>query len=157
MRPAARVRPRAGVTARRRGFTTIEILIAVALVGVLATLALPSYGTYIARARLLDAATRLSDHRAKMEQYFLDRRSYVDASGSCGAAPPAAAPADPFDVACSATPSSYRIVATGRAAGGMSGFALAVDESGQRTTIAVPAGWTRTADCWTTRPDGTCL
>ena len=157
MMPSARSLPHAGLPARGRGFTTLEILVAVALVGVLATLALPSYATYVARARLIDAATRLSDQRAKMEQYFLDRRSYVDAGGSCGAVPPAVAPADPFDVTCSATASTYRIVATGRAAGGMSGFALAVDESGQRTTLAVPVGWTRTADCWTTRPDGTCL
>jgi len=157
MMPSARSLPHAGLPARGRGFTTLEILVAVALVGVLATLALPSFATYVARARLIDAATRLADQRAKMEQYFLDRRSYVDAGGSCGAVPPAVAPADPFDVTCSATASTYRIVATGRAAGGMSGFALAVDESGQRTTLAVPVGWTRTADCWTTRPDGTCL
>jgi len=157
MRPRAPGGWRARFPSRGRGFTTLEVLVAVALIGVLATLALPSYGTYVARARLIDAATRLSDQRAKMEQYFLDRRSYVDAGGSCGAVAPAAAPADPFDVTCSATASTYQIVATGRAAGGMSGFALAVDESGQRTTIAVPAGWTRTADCWTTRPDGTCL
>ena len=139
------------------GFTTIEIMVAVALVGVLATLALPSYGTYVARARLLDGAIRLSDHRAKMEQYYLDRRSYVDGGGDCGIPIPPVSRDDAFDVACTATASTYRIVATGRAAGGMNGFALAVDETGQRTTLAVPAGWTRSADCWTTRPDGTCL
>jgi hypothetical protein len=92
-----------------------------------------------------------------MEQYFLDRRSYVDAAGSCGAPPPAIAAGDAFDVDCSATTSTYRVTATGRPAAAMAGFAYAVDETGARTTVSVPQGWTRTIDCWTARPDGSCL
>jgi type IV pilus assembly protein PilE len=147
-------------TARRRaarGFTVVELLTAVTIVGILASLAVPSYAVYVARSRILDAVMRLSDHRAKMEQYFLDRRSYVDGAGNCGVALPAAADGDAFDVACVATSATYRITAAGRAGGVMAGFAYAVDETGARTTLAVPAGWSLAADCWTARPDGSCV
>ena len=116
-----------------RGFTALEVLVAVTIVGVLASLVVPSYGTYMARSRVLDAA------------------------GSCGATPLASGAGDAFDVACSATTSTYRVTATGRAAGGMAGFAYTVDETGARATVSVPQGWTRTIDCWTARPDGSCL
>ncbi len=157
MTPIPRQRePNPGV-ARHRGFTVLELLAVVTIVGILASLALPDYSVYIARSRVLDAATRLADQRNRMEQYFLDRRSYVDAAGNCGVAPPAAAADDAFDVACAATASTFRVSATGRAGGGMRGFGYAVDETGARTTVAVPTGWRRTPDCWTARPDGSCL
>ncbi|MET0916849.1 MAG: type IV pilin protein [Burkholderiales bacterium] len=139
------------------GFTALELLATVTIVGILASLVVPSYHVYVARSRVLDAAMQLSDHRAKMEQYFLDRRSYVDASGNCGVAPPGSARGDAFDLACAATTSTYRVTIAGRTDGGMAGFAFAVDETGARTTLAVPRGWTRSLDCWTTRPDGSCL
>ena len=139
------------------GFTVLELLAAVTIIGILASLVVPSYGVYIMRSRVLDAAMQLSDHRAKMEQYFLDRRSYVDASGNCGVVPPSRANGDAFDLGCAATASTYRVTVTGRAGGGMAGFTFTVDETGARATLAVPQGWTRTPDCWTTRPDGSCL
>jgi len=143
---------------RGAGFTLIELLVALALVGVLAALAVPGYGTYAARSRVIDAAMRLSDQRAKMEQFFLDHRTYVDGAGACGAGLPASvAPADAFVVTCAATTSTYVVTATGQPAAGMTGFTLSIDETGARATASVPAGWRRTADCWTGRPDGSCL
>jgi len=139
------------------GFTALELLAVVTIAGILASLVVPSYGVYVKRSLVLDAAMRLSDHRAKMEQYFLDRRSYVDAAGACGVAPPARANGDAFDVGCAATASTYRVTVTGRTGGAMAGFAYGADETGARVTLAVPQGWTRTPDCWTSRPDGSCL
>ena len=141
---------------KARGFTALELLAVVTIIGILASLVVPSYGAYLSRSRIFDAALRLGDHRAKMEAYFLDRRTFVDGAGNCGIAVPAAAAGDAFDVACVATASTYRVTATGRAAG-MTGFAYGVDETGARTTLAVPASWTRTPDCWTVRPDGSCM
>jgi type IV pilus assembly protein PilE len=140
-----------------RGFTTLELLAAVTIVGILASLVVPSYAAYIKRSHVLDAAMRLSDHRAKMEQYFLDRRSYIDTAGACGVAPPGSVNGDAFDVGCAATASTYRITVAGRTGSVMAGFAYAVDETGTRSTQSVPQGWTRTPDCWTARPDGSCL
>ena len=68
-----------------RGFTLLEMMIVVAIVATLATIALPSYAAYVKRSRILDAVTPpCPTPRARIEDYFLDERSYVDASGRCG-------------------------------------------------------------------------
>lgn len=138
------------------GFTLLETMVVVAIVAVLATIALPSYADYIKRARILEAVGRLSDARARMEEFFLDQRSYVDAAGSCGAPAPAAATADAFALGCIATATTFTYTATGTAAKGMDAFAFTIDETGAKATLSVPLNWARTADCWTIRADGTC-
>ena len=141
-----------------RGFTLIEMVIAGTMLAIAASIALPSYGTYVKRARILDAVTKLSDYRARMEQFFLDRRAYVDDAGNCGIMPPPiAGPGDSFRVSCTATARSYVYTATGINDKGMGGFEYTIDESGARATVSVPGGWVRTSECWTFRPDGSCV
>ena len=78
---------------KRNGFTLIELMITVAVVGLLAAIALPSYSSYLARGRITDTVASLSDYRVKMEQFFQDNRNYGTASTSCAAG--AGAPALP--------------------------------------------------------------
>jgi type IV pilus assembly protein PilE len=141
-----------------RGFTVLEVLVALGIVAVLAAVVAPNYSDHVSRSRVLEAIAKLSDYRARMEQFFLDRRAYVDEFGSCGVPPPVPAPtADAFVIACSATATSYVYTATGIAAKGMSGFEYTIDETGTRGTLSVPRGWARSADCWTFRRDGSCV
>jgi type IV pilus assembly protein PilE len=144
---------------RRRdvaGFTLLEVMIVVAIVATLAAIALPSYAAYVQRSRILDAVTRLSDARSRLEDYFLDERVYVDAEGRCGVLPTVTA-TDAFLVQCEATATTFTITATGIAARGMTGFVYTIDQSGTKGTVSVPRGWSRTADCWTIRQDGFCV
>jgi type IV pilus assembly protein PilE len=142
---------------RDSGFTVMEMMIAGVMLAIAASIALPSYGNHVKRSRILDGVAKLSDHRARMEQFFLDRRAYVDGLGNCGIAPPAAAGSDAFELSCVATASSYVYTASGIASKGMAGFVYTIDESGTRATLSLPAGWTRTSDCWTVRADGSCV
>ena len=142
--------------ARRRGFTLLEMMIVVAIVATLAAIALPSYATYVKRSRILDAVTRLSDARSRLEDYFLDERAYVNALGACGVAPSSSA-TDAFVVQCEATATAFTITATGIAAKGMASFVYAIDQSGAKSTVSVPSGWTRASGCWTIRQDGSCV
>ena len=59
-----------------RGFTLIEVMIVVAIVAILATVALPAYTDYLRRGQIPEAFTYLSDYRVKMEQYYQDQRMY---------------------------------------------------------------------------------
>lgn len=68
---------------KRNGFTLIELMIVVAVVGILAAVALPSYNSYLARGKITDAMAALAEYRVKMEQYFQDRRNYGVASDIC--------------------------------------------------------------------------
>jgi type IV pilus assembly protein PilE len=136
-----------------RGFTIIEILIVVAVIGILSAIAFPSYNNYVMRSKISEAVGNLSDMRAKMEQYFLDNRTYVNA---CEAGTVAPLPTGKyFSYACSnLTGSTYKVTATGMAE--MSAFVFSIDQNNVRATEGVPAGWTASASCWVLRKDGAC-
>ena len=148
---------------RAYGFTLIELMVTVAIVAILASVAYPNYMSYLQRGRIIDATTKLSDFRIKMEQWFQDNRTYLNAGGvACGIADPAAAPTDSFTVKCdpaTATATSYVVTATGLTGTLVEKFqySLTVNAGGTlRATDKVPAGWTAAANCWTMRRDGSC-
>ena len=140
-----------------RGFTLIELLVVIAIIGVLVAIAAPSYADYVRRGRIVEAVTRLSDQRVRMEQYFLDNRRYDDGAGGCGYAPLPASAADTFGIECMAAAATYLATARGIAGRGMQGFAYSVDQANTRQTAAVPSGWIGSNICWVMRRDGSCF
>jgi type IV pilus assembly protein PilE len=62
------------------GFTLIELMIAVAVVGILAAIAYPSYTAYVVRANRSAAASFLFQLANKEAQYMLDARTYTGTS-----------------------------------------------------------------------------
>ncbi|HET8871590.1 MAG TPA: type IV pilin protein, partial [Aquabacterium sp.] len=64
-----------------RGFTLIELMIAVAIVGILAAIAYPSYAEHVAKGRRADARVRLAAAQQWMERYYTERYTYAS-SGS---------------------------------------------------------------------------
>jgi prepilin-type N-terminal cleavage/methylation domain-containing protein len=97
-----------------RGFTLIEVMIVVAIIGALAAIAMPMYNDYVIKSRVNEAVAGLSDLRVKMEQFFQDSRTYV---GACAAGTVTELPANTkfFDFACSnLAATTYTITATGK-------------------------------------------
>jgi type IV pilus assembly protein PilE len=150
---------------RARGFTLLEVMITVAIVGILAAIALPSYSYYITRSRIIEATTALGDIRSQMEKYYMDNRKYDDGGGKCGVEslsfnPIASFNANAsrtFDISCdNVAATTYRLHAIGRTS--MTGFEYRVDQTNTKTTFAVPSGWSTPSpnDCWAVRKDGTC-
>lgn len=68
---------RSALAAKSHGFTLIEIMITVAIVGVLAAIALPSYASYIARARRADARTQLVQAGQFMQRFYVANDNYA--------------------------------------------------------------------------------
>jgi len=88
-----------------RGFTLIELMIAVAVIAILSAIALPSYTDYMRRGKLAEATSALLSMRTKLEQYFQDRRTFI---GACAAGTVAPLPTGLkyFTVDCNAIPLS---------------------------------------------------
>ena len=65
------------------GFTLIELMITVAIVGILAAVALPSYRSYVDRGQRSEARTALVEAQQFMERYYAANNRYTtDAAGT---------------------------------------------------------------------------
>ena len=139
----------------QRGFTLIELMIVVAIVAILASVALPAYNQYILRGKLTEATTNLSDLRVKAEQYFADNRTYA----GFGCAVPAGNAAH-FTYTCADLDADgYTLKATGISAEGTGSFEFRLNEANTKITQAAPTGWTGAtlpANCWIMKKGETC-
>lgn len=71
---------------RSRGFTLIEILIAVVVLGVLLAVAVPGYVNSVSKSHRADAKVALTTAAQSMERYFTERNTYLGAQfGAAGA------------------------------------------------------------------------
>lgn len=63
---------------KQQGFTLIEILLVIAIVGILASIAFPSYREYVERANEATAAVDINSIEQSMERYLVMNRSFPD-------------------------------------------------------------------------------
>jgi type IV pilus assembly protein PilE len=145
---------------RRRGFTLLELMIVVAIIGLLAAVAVPSYQDYVRRGRISEALGVLGSMQAKMDQYYLDNRSYLNACGAANSLAPLPASTAFFNFTCpTLSTTGYTVTAGG--ANGMASFQYSLTLAGgvvNKTTDLLPSGWdtTNAGTCWVFKKDGSC-
>lgn len=139
----------------QRGFTLIELMIAVAIVGILAAVAVPQYRDYVRRGSLPESFSQLADYRVKMEQYYQDNRSYGATTCADGAAAPSwntFAPngAKNFTYACTLANSgqSYTLTATGKTGTASLGHVYTINQANLQATTTFKGSAVSGKNCW---------
>lgn len=129
----------------QKGFTLIELMVVVAIVGILASVAYPSYVDHVRKGRRAEAQATLMDISLKQGQYFVQRKAY-------------AADATELGITIPTSVSSYYDVDTAGAAGTPPTFTATATPKGDQTkdkcgTLGIDQTGAKTAasgetGCW---------
>ncbi|EMT8554882.1 pilin [Neisseria gonorrhoeae] len=70
----------------QKGFTLIELMIVIAIVGILAAVALPAYQDYTARAQVSEAILLAEGQKSAVTEYYLNHGEWPANNGAAGVA-----------------------------------------------------------------------
>ena len=131
------------------GFTLIELMIVVAIIGILAAIAYPAYSQYVVRANRSAAQSFILGVANKQEQYMLDARAYANDLGTLGMTTPGEVSAKYAITIANVgnAPPTYSIVATPtgtQATQDTKCGTLTINQAGQKGI----SGTGTVADCW---------
>ncbi|EMS5587693.1 pilin [Neisseria gonorrhoeae] len=73
----------------QKGFTLIELMIVIAIVGILAAVALPAYQDYTARAQVSEAILLAEGQKSAVTEYYLNNGKWPENNDKAGVASPA--------------------------------------------------------------------
>jgi type IV pilus assembly protein PilE len=140
-----------------RGVTLIELLITVVIVAILASIAIPSYSSYVLRSHRTEAKTALLDMAAMEERFYSTQNQYSvlpTQLGYAGGAFPINVGNNYYQInvinvalPTPTTPATYTLVATpiNMQVGDTACTSFSVDQSGTQIATGSP---TATVDCW---------
>ena len=125
-------------SARARGFTLIEVIIAMAIVAILVAVALPTYRDHMRKSRRAEAQAYLMAVASRQQQFLLDTRGYAASLTTIGIAAPTnvAAAYDLAVVTVAGPPPTFRLTATPKATTDQVSErcgTLAIDQTGAKT------------------------
>lgn len=126
------------------GFTLIELMIALAVLAILTAVALPSYNSYVRRAKIPVGLDALSAFATRMEQRYQDVGNY-GSDDSCALSVPSGVAN--FTLECELTDDGQGFTATATGSGPADDFSFTINASGARTTTYKGS----TLSCWSTK------
>lgn len=128
---------------KAKGFSFIEVLAVVAILGILAAIAIPQYSKYVTNARRADGKTALVEAAQRMERYFTNNYDYgeIESGSYTGANIAAESEGGYYTLevtAANATAFTIQATAQGKQAGDTLCATMTINQLGQKTP---PACW----------------
>jgi len=138
-----------------RGFTLIELMVTVLIVGILAAVAIPAYSDYVLRGQLVDATNSLAVMRVRLERHFQDNRTYATV-GSFTSPCDGSTPAGTFTLSCTGVDATgFTAKAVG--SGPTDGFTYTVNQQNTHTSkVAAKWGGATCNSAWITKKGQAC-
>ncbi|MEA2120273.1 type IV pilin protein [Halovibrio sp. HP20-50] len=124
----------------QRGFTLIELMIVVVIIGIIAAIAYPSYTRYVERSRLTDGQSGLMQAASEMERCYTSNYSYEVDCLETGQSPEEVYP----NITLTDSGSAYRLEAQNGTRVPAGCETLWIQSDGQRG----PNGSDDSEDCW---------
>jgi type IV pilus assembly protein PilE len=128
---------------RQAGFTLIELIVAVAIIGILAAIAYPAYQQQIRKSRRAEAQSFMMAVAARQQQFLLDTRAYAATVAGIGVPIPTAVSSH-YTLTLAVTagpPPTYTLTATPAATQAYETCGtLGIDQAGAKTAS--------TGGCW---------
>jgi type IV pilus assembly protein PilE len=120
---------------RQRGFTLIELMVVVAIIGILASIAYPLYGNYLIKGNRSAAQSHMLEVAQAQAQYFADNRAYAGSIDDLSMETPAAVSLKyDVEIDTSEGPPGFTITATPKAGTSQHGDSvLTINNSGTRS------------------------
>lgn len=138
-------------TINKNGFTLLELMIAVLIIGIIAVIAFPQYGEYIQRSKITEAQSTLAYLKTRAESFFGDRRTYTDFCDS-NTVQNEMTNAKYFTLSCDAEDNTFTLTMTGNGNENLSGFEFEINELNERTSTYDGASYS----CWVKKKGDSC-
>jgi type IV pilus assembly protein PilE len=133
----------------KEGVTLIEVMVVVAIVGLLAAIAIPAYNDYVTRSRRSDAFTALETVRAAQEMYRAERGFYIGINYLAGCSSNMAGDNYTISVATGAAPATtFTVTATPTSGGSQKkDFCFQINQDGNQSYAPYTSS-TNTCGAW---------
>jgi type IV pilus assembly protein PilE len=137
------------IKSRIRGVTLVELMVVVAIVGILGTIAVSSYRNSTMRSRRAEAKIALMTIKVEQEKFFLQNRQYATTVTALNV--PAITAHSYYNIGLTTSSANSQYSATATATGGQTGDTdcqvFTVDGIGNQTSTN-SSGTSSTAICW---------